>query len=235
MNNRSIISVIDRTRERVRQTSDDSRYSDLYIYHSLLDVRNTIVERELNKRVMRSSFNYKPICMPLIESRDIPCDCIPEALGCIALKSKYPIPKPISSNYSDALIITSIDGSNEFAPKNAVSGKYSKYTRLANPPAYYLIYDDYLYIIGEKHNDLPAVLIQIIPEDPVSMDNITLCDKDGNELDDTCFDPTKDDFNVDGHLTGVIIKEVVQQLTQSIAMIEDTTNNSASEGTPDTI
>ena len=37
MDNRSITATIDKIREMVRQTSDDSVYSDMFIYHLLLD------------------------------------------------------------------------------------------------------------------------------------------------------------------------------------------------------
>lgn len=235
MDNRSITATIDKVREIVRQTSDDSVYSDMFIYHLLLDERNLLIEREANKRKMRSLFNTKTICMPLVLSKDIPCDCVPEELGCYVLKSKYPIPKPVSTLYGDMIKVTSLDGSKEYSFKASFAGKYNKYSRLGRPPAYYTIYNDHLYLIGVPHNNLKAVLIHIIPEDPVSMDEINLCDETGEELGDTCFDPTQDTFNLDGHLVSVMIEMVLKKLGISLQITEDVTNNASSTRTDENI
>lgn len=235
MESRSIVSVIDRTRETIRQTSDDSVYSDMYLYHLILDERNLLIERELNKRKMRSLFNMKTVCMPLVLSKDIPCDCVPEELGCYVLKSKYLIPKPLSSLYSDMISVTSLDGSKQYSFKSTFSGKYNKYSRQGKAPAYYTIYNNYLYMIGIPHNNLKAVLVNIIPEDPTELDNISLCDEDGNDLGETCFDPTIDSLNIDGHLITTLIDLVLKKLGISLQLIEDTTNNSSSTRTDDNI
>lgn len=228
MENNTIIATIDKTRETIRQTSDDSEYSDMYLYHMLLDSRNLLIERELNKRKMRSSFNWKTLCMPLIKSNEIPCDCIPEDLGCIALRTKYKVPKPISSIFSDTIKILSLDGRKEITMKSTLAGKHNKYSRQGKPPVYATYYNEYIYIIGYPNNNLPAVLIQLIPEDPVEMDNITLCDEKGNELDDTCFDPTKDTFNIDGYLMKAVVESTLATLGKSMQLNEDYTNDNSS-------
>ena len=218
----------------LRQTSDDSNYPDKFIYAILLDERNKIAEREANKRKLRSIFNKKIICMPLEVSTNIPCDCVPEHLGCKVLKSKYKIPKPLSTLYGDMINVTTIDGNKEYAFKPLTSGKYNKYSRQGNKPAYYTIFNDYLYIIGAPLN-LMAVLIHIVPEDPVTMDEINLCDPEGNEQGDTCFDPTKDTFNIDGHLIPIIIELALEKLIPSMQITEDMTNNTSSPRKDETI
>jgi hypothetical protein len=226
----SIISVIDRVRETVRQTSGDTPYSDQYIYDLLLDERNELIEREINKRKMRSLFNWSIICMPLIESTKIPCDCVPEDLGCVVLRSKYKIVKPISSLFTDMVKITSIDGTKQYSIKSGIESKYaSKYSRTSSAKVHATIIDDYLYIIGVKKNDLPAVLIHIIPEDPTELDNITLCELDGTETSETCFDPTKNDFNIEARLIKVMIQNIMtNRFGISMNIQEDYTNNASS-------
>jgi hypothetical protein len=235
MSNYTITATVDKVREMLRQTSDDSVYTDPFIYSLLLDKRNLLIEREANKRKMRSLFNRKTICMPFIESNTIPCDCIPEELGCIALRSKYPVPRPVSTIFGDLIWLYTLDLSDDISFKQTFVGKYNKYSRQGSVPAYAVYYNEYVYIIGWPENKLEAAIIQIIPEDPVEMDQITLCDEEGNELDDTCFDPTLDTFNIDAHLHAFMIELVIKEITGSFNYQEDITNNSSSPIKAETI
>ena len=222
-NANSIIGVIDRLRERVREVTSDTRFTDEFLYYILLDQRNILIHRELNKRNFRSEWTYKTYCMPLESSTDIPCDCIPKGLNCTALKSTYKLPRSISSNGMDTLIVTSLDGRNEYSYKKTKVGKFNKYTRLGKIKPYYTIYNEYLYIIGEPINNLPAVLIQMIPEDPVDFDEITICNEDNETT--TCFDPITDTFNTPSSLNGVIIDMAYEKLLPSYQMPEDIKND----------
>lgn len=241
MNNDSIRSIIDRLRVSLKQTSSDSIYGDQFLYDILLDIRNQIIEQAFNKRQNLSRFNKKIICMPLELSKNIPCDCLPEHLGCEVLKSKYPIPAPVSSNYGDILSVLSVDGSRQYTMKEVVSGKYNKYSRLASVPAYATIYNNYLYIIGIPNNELDMVLIELIPKDPISLYSIPkykangslVCDNEGNTI--TCYDERLDTFNIDGRFISTIIQMARSYILEGMQIPEDTTNNRSSERQPTTI
>jgi hypothetical protein len=166
--------------------------------------------------------------MPLVKSNQIPCDCIPEHLGCVVLKSKYKIPKPIKNNAYDFLSVTTIDGLTQYSYNELVVGKNNKYKRTNKFKPYYTIINEYLYLIGVPNNDLKAVLIRGLFEDPSEADDITLCDENGNELDDTCFDPRRDTFQIDGHLQSPMIDMTLEKLKIPLTVTEDLTNNAQS-------
>lgn len=227
-NSNSIAGVIDKVRELIRQTSDDSVYADEFLYSILLDHRNLLLYRELNKNKYISKFLYKTICMPLIESNQIPCDCLPDGLGCTVLRSKYKIPKPLRSQSYLLLKVLTLDGNHEFGYQEIRVGKYNKYKRTNSLKAYYTIYNEYLYIIGYPNNRLKAVLVEMILEDPSQADSISLCDENGNDQEETCFDPLFDTFQIDAHLVAPMIEMTLKTLTIPLQLPEDTSNDSVS-------
>lgn len=214
---------IDKTRHLIKQTSDDSVFSDEFLYAILLDSRNVLLYRELAKDKFRSKFLFKTVCMPMVKAKDIPCDCIPDRLGCTVLKSKFALPKPVRSPMGELMTLTTVDGYKEFTYKEVRIGKYNKYSRISDTRPYYTIYNDYLYLIGYPGNSLPAVLVSMVPEDPSAFDKVTLCNEEGNE--ETCFNPLEDTFNIDGYLIGAMIDMTLERLGVTIQLPEQTSNN----------
>lgn len=221
----SIIAVIHKVRELIRQTSDDSPYADEFLYSVMLDHRNLLVYRDLNKNKYISKFLYKTVCMPLEKSNQIPCNCVPAGLGCIVLKSKYKIPKPIKTHLYQFLKVLTIDGNIEFDNKEIRVGKFDKYKRTNSLKPYFTIYNEYLYLIGYPDNALKALLVEMILEDPSQADEITLCDTNGVPQDETCFNPLEDTFQIDGHLIGAMIEMTLKTLAIPLALPEDVSND----------
>lgn len=216
---------IDKVRHLIRQTSDDTSFSDEMIYSMLLDNRNILIYRELSKDKFRSKFLFKTVCMPLEKAKDIPCDCIPSRLGCTVLKSKFKIPKPVRSPIAEIITITTIDGRTQFSYKEVRVGKYNKYSRVHLEAApYYTIYNEYLYIIGYPGNSLPAILLSMVPEDPSAFDNINLCTPD-TITEETCFNPLVDSFNIDGYLIGAMIDMTLERLGITLKLPEAVSND----------
>jgi uncharacterized small protein (DUF1192 family) len=167
--------------------------------------------------------------MPLVKSNQIPCDCVPEHLGCVVLRSKYKIPRPIKSDLYELITVTTLDGRIEFPQQEITSGKYNKYKKVNNLKPYYTVINEYLYLIGVPNNNLNAVLVNMVLEDPTEADMITLCDEDGNETDDTCFDPRKDTFQLDGHLyRPLIYRALTEHFNIPKSSAEDITNDTLS-------
>lgn len=224
----TIQAIIDEVKEIIRATSDDTVYPDEFIYALLLEARNLLLYRELNKNKLIDPQLKKTICMPLIKSNQIPCDCIPEGLGCIVLKGKYSLPKPIRTYSYRLMTVTSLDGLTEYTYREIRTGKYNKYRRVNSNKPYYTIINNEIYVIGVPNNDLKAILISAIWEDPSALDDITLCDDDANELTDTCYDPTQDSFQIDAHLRRPMVGMALEVLGISFEMPEDVSNNAES-------
>jgi hypothetical protein len=227
----SIAYTIDKIREGIREVTDDSVYSDEYIYSLCLDVRMTLMNRELNKNRFMSPFVYKGACIPLAIASDIPCNCVPQHLGCKVLKSTQKIPKSITHESGDTLRVFSIDRSSEYKVTEPKVGKHNKYSRNPIRP-YASIYNEYLYVIGYPDNKLRDILIEMIPEDPTSFAGLTNCQggcSDSAQSPSSCYDPTRDTFNITGHLLESLVDTVIEKITERTKkQFEDITNNAQS-------
>lgn len=229
----TIRGFIDTIRESIKQTSDDSTYTDEYIYSIALPIRNELMYMDLKRNKLISKHLFKTMCMPLELSSDIPCDCLPCGLpGCTVLKGKYKLPQPFKTASYTLMHVTSLNGSVEYSFKEVRFGKFNSSKRTNQDKAYYTIYNEYLYLIGHHSTNtrtpIPAILINMILVDPSEADEITLCDKDGKESNDTCFNPLVDTFQIEGHLTNSLREMTLKALGIPIAVPEDMSNNANS-------
>lgn len=226
----TIGGMIDKVRESLKKTSDDNTYPDEYIYSVLLDHRNLLVYRDLNKKKKISKFLYKTICMPLELGSESPCDCLYEVCteGCdTAMVSKYKVPKPIKLHNYELIHVMSINGVTEYTNYEPRWGRYRSLRRTNKTKPYYTIYNDYLFLLGAKKN-IPALMIEIVLEDPLAAIDIPECDKDGNVVSDSCVDMRRDTFQLDGHLYTPLLEMTLKTLGISESVPQDLSNNAQS-------
>lgn len=229
--NYSIIGMIDKLRERVRSTSDDSKYSDEYFYSILLDIRNDFLYKSISKRKFVPKSLYKTICMPLEKSTVIPCDCIPNLKGndeCVVLKTKYKVPDAVSASTYQMITVTTIDGSTEYSKMDLSISPYRKYMRSNTDKPFLTEIDGYYYLIGYPNNSLKVLLISLVPVDPIELYDIPKCDNSGKVIEDSCLDIRLDTFNIEPKLCLSIIDEAFNKIVNSDRLPEDITNNAQS-------
>lgn len=119
--------------------SDDSRLTPRHTYSALMSARSTLLRQRSDKNQKISDWSYQTL--PCIELEKAPiheCPCAPSE-GCMVLRSKHKIPKPIT-NLDSHLIrsITSLDGTTNFDATIFEHEKYSKGNKFtANKPGYY--------------------------------------------------------------------------------------------------
>lgn len=210
--------------------SDDSRLSRRHIYNKLLTTRSKLISQEAKKKQKISQWNYQTLyCVELIEVPKHECPCIPP-IGCNLLRSKNPLPEPITG-FSDDLIqsVSSIDREIKLdritinAVKNLRGNKYTY-----NKPNYF-IQSDYLYVT--TYSLIKQLVVIGLFEDPIEAAKYeSICDEctnctDCSECPD-CFDYLNFDFPIDNDMIDVLIeltsKELVVMFSQNI---EDATND----------
>lgn len=204
--------------------SDDTRLSSRHIYNKILSVRAKLLNQQAKKKQKISQWNYQTLhCVELEKAPLHECPCLPP-LGCSIMKTKYPIPQPIS-NLDKELIqsVTSLDGSIIYSEIGWVEKKYkssNKYT--ASKPDYY-IRNDFLYI---THKNGPKVItITGLFENPFEVDEYpSLCDKDCKDC--KCTSPLESDFPIDSSMIDTLVELAVQELIAVFSQSkEDLTNN----------
>ena len=209
--------------------SDDSRLTARHIYNKIVTVRAKLVSEKSKKKQKISQWNYQTL--PCVELEIAPiheCPCIPPA-GCKILKTKYPLPKPLT-NLNAHLIqsVTSLDGSIVYSEIGWTEKKYKSFNKYTADKPDYFIRNNYLYI---THKNGPKIItITGLFEDPLEVESYpSYCPSDdckGGECND-CVSPLDKEFPIDDDLLDTLVEmsfnELIILFNQNI---EDLTNDS---------
>lgn len=204
--------------------TDDDKISDRQIAFLIDNVRATLLRQQYNKGQSVSDNNIQHIlCMPL-ESVDTSFDSNFN-LGCKVYKTTSIIPKPIEAKNKD--LITSISApefggfSYEFIPYARLP--YARHTKFKRPLA--VLFNNYVYLIDTPYTE--QISISGIFEQPNDLANYDDCA--GNQ----CF--TLDSlYPLSSHLIDPCIKLVLEELTFSLKVMQDRTNDGAQGLEPQT-
>ena len=208
-------------RTLIKQHSDDSIYSDEFLYSLLKDARNTLIERDSKKFSKDSEFHKQTICMPLIIDSYNDCECLPYEVKCKVLKSKFALPKVITGRNKEMMKVLTIDGYNQISFVLSTDLKNFKYSKTKKKGIKYGISNKYLIIFNTLQ--LKNVLIEGIFEDPLELSKITFCNEEGNE--ETCYDLNESDFPIKGSLVYPMYQICFDMLKIPLQLKEDDTNN----------
>jgi len=230
MSENSVYSVISKLRTRIKETSDDSVFSDEFLYSMLLDNRNLIIQRQIDKKKDISPFLYKILCVPLCKKDGDLCDCDCDIFGNEILRSKFKIP----TAFQDCFEVLSSDLSTKYDTFKPNQLKYQKYRRTNKTFPIWNIVNEYLEVRNSPNNKLRRVLINAIWFDPSSLADVpNECDEETGST--TCYDVYTDTFQVSGDLVGVIIDMTMQQLMPTLGVKTDQTNNANAENADEPI
>lgn len=213
-------------REMLRQSSDDTNYTDELLYKLLLDARSLLLRRELDKHKPISKWNFQSYCIPLAMGEYHDCDCVPVS-GCKVLKSTIPIPRPLRSMMSDIMYITTIDGIKRIPYKSVSFGKYQKYKNTGKNAPYYDINNEYL-IVFNMPLTLKALLVTAVVEDPSELSNSALCTP-SEEAGLDCYNVLLSRFPIDGHLVQAMYEVALKMIGVALKMGEDDTNDASND------
>lgn len=206
--------------------SDDNRLSDRHIYSKLVTVRSKLISQEAKKKQKINQWSYQTLnCVELIKAEVHECPCLPP-IGCEILRSKYPIPKPLT-NLNSHLIqsVTTVDGNVVFSEIGWTEKKYKKANKYtAEKPDYY-IRNGYLYITHRM--GLKLITITGLFDDPLAAINFPSYCPDCVDCDE-CQSPLDMEFPIDNDMIDTLIEMCKEELLgQFSQMIEDKTNNTS--------
>ena len=206
--------------------SDDSRMSDRLIYHKMKIYRTLLLQRYVDKHHFLSDFNYQTIaCLKLELAFAHDCNCIPDALKCKIRKSVSKIPTIMSRHKTGYLIKSVMYPDGTPIPYRDVGSYKNKRYRKTNDDSkpFWYIYDNYLYVANDLN--IAAIIVIAVFEDPELLANLTLCDGNGVNTNQVCFDPVKNDFPIQGELVAPLEELVVQNLLITYQLPEDEVND----------
>jgi hypothetical protein len=224
---KTIAAHIDDLRTEIRQTSDDSIWSDKYLYKKLVDARSILIKRELDKHKFISDFNYITMCVNL--EPGVPIDCGCSDLQCKVLVSTQELPNPLQNKYT--LMMKVLDGSFTEVPYgDQTTTKLFKYYKTLKDKKSYTIINNKL-IVYNADLRIKTIIVKLIPVDPVELatfnyTNTCGCDVENPEV-QPCFDITTSNFPIDSWLNSAMYTLVKTQLLTP-ALKEDLLNDAQS-------
>lgn len=219
---KSITHTISMLREYIRQTNDDSKYTDSFLYDVLLSVRNDYLPKSLKDGKPIASDLWKIICIQMCQSNFIPCNCIKGKYT--VLKSKEKIPNYLTTREHRYIQLFTVDSSIQIPYKTSIQGKNNIYKKGDNK-VWFTILDGYLYVVNHPTNTLKALMLKIVLENPLDAIYLSYCDENGDANGDTCYNPHSDTFNITLELENAVLMGALKQLGVSLQLPEDTSNN----------
>ena len=214
------ISII---RHLIKEHVDDSYYNDELIYKFLINARSLLLEREAKKWTKFSDFVYQTFCMPLVLDKFHDCNCLPYDTDCYILKSKYEIPKTILGRNRLFLNVMTIEGEPLSYFFDISKQDHFKYSKTKKNKLRYTISNNKLIIIGSTQ--LKTVLVKLVAEDPLDLSKINLCDEDGNESNNYCYNILQDEFPIEAALHIPMYEETLKLLNIPLQLKEDIIND----------
>lgn len=203
--------------------SDDNTLSSRFLYSILKTLRAKRIRQKLDSYFYLSPFYYSTIdCVPLELGHFTDCPCFTN--DCFILRSKYKIPKVMSTRNKLAIKSVNTLTGKIISESSPTKEEYKKYTRTKKDELAYFIHNNYLFIKGST--TLKVISITAIFENPLDLASINACDTEGNEL-GPCYDPTTQDFPIDEDLFDDVENMALEKLVKTmLKMPEDNENNS---------
>lgn len=115
-------------RTLIRQTSDDSIFTDQYLYKKILDARAKLLSQRIKQGQKLGSANKQKLCYELELTGYNDCACI-DTGDCDILKTVNTIPNVLRNKYRELITITSMDGIQNIDPAEPDEIKFFANTR----------------------------------------------------------------------------------------------------------
>jgi hypothetical protein len=211
---------VSKLRGLINQFSDDSDFTDQYLYSLLKDARAILLKRKAMKFHKISDWNWQRYCIGLEQATSHNCDCIED--GCIVLKSCNTLPKPLIGRNNEFIKIESLDG--KVLPRMTENEyRFSQLDDIKKDCAGWDIDGvNKLVIFGELN--WKVIQVSMISEDPAEWTGLSFCDVNGDEV-SPCFSVTDSEFPIEADLVLAMYELVVAQLNVKLQVPDDITND----------
>ena len=223
----TISKIIYDIRTAIRDTVDDTRFSNKYILHLYNLKRSKYLRNDANnlQKLIDNSVLQK-FCMDMEEvfvnecSLDYDCDTI--------MRSTTTIPLPLELHLKSAIteVKPSVKITKPFNFVNKERAIWSQYSPFAESIYAFLDVDNYIYLISKSETVklIDCITVTGIFEDPLELQNY----KDCCNCEDSkpCFDEDTTEYPLQSHHIDNIRLEIIRDLIGSLQIPEDKSNDS---------
>ena len=208
-------------RNLIEEYNQDSNYSDEYLYHLFNASAATLIQRKAEKFHKLSEWNVKDFCMDLEKSKAHNCACVP---GCVALRTKYEIPKPLIGRNKPLIKFYTVDY-EEIPLVTTADVVASKYDAVKSSGLIIVLHNQYGYVYNGTTDPISpkSIIISSYPKDVSEWASIQSCSS--NTSNNVCFDIDNDDYPLDEDMAMLAYQMVLEILNLSFNKVKDDTQN----------
>lgn len=206
-----------------KHEEDESPYSDEALYHLFTVAAATLMRRKYDKYKAYNDFNMRYFCVGMEKAMVHECNCV--SVGCNVMRSKNTIPTPIMGRDKPYLRIMTLDH-QDIPHVHASAANALNLDRMREGKLHYSIVNGKVVLWNSRPSrGIPAaILVAGFFEDPSEWSGIQLCDSDGNDTGEVCFDIYSDSYPVDQDLVDAAYSMVLDKLRIPLSKGEDRIN-----------
>lgn len=211
---------ISNLRHAIAEVSDESDYSDSYLYSLWKIGRANFLSQKAKRKDHIPLTNWHTFCVELEVGKSHDCACVP--VGCTVLKSKYEIPGVIASRVDEKMSVLTLDGS-PIGYMTEAEKRTNRYDDIKKDAYGYMIFNRKL-VVWDDNQSLKAVQVRGLWADPLAWQDIQLC---------TETTPCVNVYDLHSGLTeddeGLIIQYVIQLLNVQLQRSADASTDTNPE------
>jgi hypothetical protein len=196
-------------------------YTDQFLYEVLCISRAEILKQKLDKFNHLSEENLIRFCMELELIKAHDCNCVPTAIDCLVLRSKYKLPTAITSRNKSRMYIATLDGKEI----NIMSEK--KWRLISDNDVFGeltgSLVNGYLYI-WNLNKKIKVLQVAGYWSDLSYLQTIPNCDPNTPTL--TCYDPLATPFPLQDEYAQAVYRRSIELLNIPMQAQQDLTNDS---------
>ena len=218
--------------------SDDASISDRAIFSLLQSTRNLLIKTKADQQKNQniSNSNYTTLSCILMEKVSlVDCPCIEASTCKKILRSKYPIPKLLSTYFGDIVdYVSTVDGSLQFNKSGILELNQIEHYQTPYDTNDWFLEDNYLYVKpSKKLANIERIRMKAIFEDVVEVNKFKQlnCTTDEELIKNKVVCSNYDlDFSIDGDLVDMLREKVIGHIfNYHLRNFNDDINNTSNE------
>jgi hypothetical protein len=209
----------------IRQHTDSEvPFTDEFLYTLFRTSANYLIRQKFDKYNKMPQWNVEYYCIGMEPDYVHDCDCI--GAGCLVMKTKFKIPKPMQGKFRDYVRVMTLDH-RDIGYVHPSSASVVNFDPVRKGALHFSFVNKHIVLWNSdvERQRPKAILIGGYFEDPSEWAGIDICDNDGNPTGVACFDIQTSDYPVDTDLVDGAYNMVLDKLRLPLAIPADNLND----------
>lgn len=205
-------------RDMLEEVTDDSDFTDSFIYDIWNKARVKVLRNEISKSGLLSPWNTMRFCVDLEVVKSHNCECV-TGVGCDVLQTIHTIPNPVADRYVGAIEVKTIYG-DRIGYSDEPSVKTDQRDPVKAGRRRWSLYNKKIIIWNDPELILPSIQINGTWEDILDWDDIQTCPEE-----ESCPDIMDKDLGINENHAYSILQLAIQLVQPKLQIIDDWTQD----------